>query len=200
MAMKTLVAWSLAALLAGAAMTAHADNDRHERTHGFGRHAQHDRRDAHTRSHQQPRRHLDSARNRHHNQWASNPRGGDRQHRADFARQRMPSRHESVVLRGMDRSHWRRYEHGQRYSGRGWTPSHRTTGYVRSYAHRTQHWHRGARLPASYYAPRYIVNDYGYYGLRRPPRGHCWVRVNGDVVLAALASGVIVEVVNDLFY
>jgi Ni/Co efflux regulator RcnB len=36
--------------------------------------------------------------------------------------------------------------------------------------------------------------------LHRPPHGHHWVRVDGDVVLAAIATGVIVAVVSDLFY
>ncbi len=34
----------------------------------------------------------------------------------------------------------------------------------------------------------------------RPRVGHHWVRVNNDVVLAAVASGLVVSVVNGLFY
>ncbi len=71
---------------------------------------------------------------------------------------------------------------------------HRPAGY-RAYA-----WHRGAHLPAAYYAPRYVVRDYRSYKLYAPPRGHHWVRVDNDVVLAAVATGVIVAVVNNLFY
>jgi Ni/Co efflux regulator RcnB len=36
--------------------------------------------------------------------------------------------------------------------------------------------------------------------LYRPPHGHQWVRVDHDVVLAAIATGAVVAVVNDLFY
>jgi Ni/Co efflux regulator RcnB len=51
----------------------------------------------------------------------------------------------------------------------------------------------------AYYAPRYVVHDYGHYRLRQPPRGHHWVRVNNDVVLAAITGGVVAEVVTGMF-
>jgi Ni/Co efflux regulator RcnB len=55
-------------------------------------------------------------------------------------------------------------------------------------------------LPAAYYSSRYVVRDYHVYRLSPPPRGYHWVRVNNDVLLAAVASGVVVSVVNGLFY
>jgi Ni/Co efflux regulator RcnB len=61
-------------------------------------------------------------------------------------------------------------------------------------------WRRGERLPPAYRSSGYYVSDYGRYGLRAPPRGHAWVRVNNDVVLTALATGLILEIVNDRFY
>jgi Ni/Co efflux regulator RcnB len=72
--------------------------------------------------------------------------------------------------------------------------------YYRPVGYRPYTWHRGARLPAAYCAPRYIVHDYHAYDLYRPPHGHHWVRVDGDVVLAAIATGAVVAVVNNLFY
>jgi Ni/Co efflux regulator RcnB len=72
--------------------------------------------------------------------------------------------------------------------------------YYRPVGYRTYAWHRGARLPAAYYAPRYVVHDYRAYDLYRPPHGHHWVRVDGDVVLAAITTGLVVAVVNDWFY
>lgn len=55
-------------------------------------------------------------------------------------------------------------------------------------------WRRGQRLPSHYRSSAYYVNDYGRYGLRAPPRGHRWVRADNDYVLAAIATGLIVQV------
>jgi Ni/Co efflux regulator RcnB len=38
------------------------------------------------------------------------------------------------------------------------------------------------------------------YRLRPPPRGHYWVRVDNDVLLTAIATGLIVDVAYNLFY
>jgi Ni/Co efflux regulator RcnB len=72
--------------------------------------------------------------------------------------------------------------------------------YYRPSGYRYYSWSRGARLPSAYYAPRYVVHDYAHYRLYSPPRGHHWVRVDHDVVLAAIATGAVVAVVNNLFY
>ena len=70
--------------------------------------------------------------------------------------------------------------------------------YPRGYAYRT--WSRGQVLPRGYFASPYYVDNYSYYGLRAPPRGYRYVRVGNDVVLAAIAGGVIAEVIGNLFY
>ena len=70
----------------------------------------------------------------------------------------------------------------------------RPNGY---YSHR---WVRGDRLPAPYYAHPYRVADYGVWGLRPPPRGYHWVRVDGDAVLAAIATGIVLETVFHAFH
>ena len=54
-------------------------------------------------------------------------------------------------------------------------------------------WHRGDRLPTNYRDNRYVVNDWQSHHLRRPPSGYHWVNVNGDFVLAAVATGVITD-------
>ena len=54
-------------------------------------------------------------------------------------------------------------------------------------------WHKGDRIPASYRDKRYEVRDWKARHLRQPPRGYHWVSVNGDYVLAAVATGVIAE-------
>ncbi|HVY82148.1 MAG TPA: RcnB family protein [Steroidobacteraceae bacterium] len=64
------------------------------------------------------------------------------------------------------------------------------------YAHT---WRRGERLPVAYYAPRYVIVDYHECGLRAPPVGYHWVRVNNDAVLAAVATGVVLDVAFHLF-
>lgn len=61
-------------------------------------------------------------------------------------------------------------------------------------------WARGDRLPIAYRAPEYIVPDAVAYHLAPPPPGYCWVRVNNRAVLAAIATGVILDVVNNAFH
>lgn len=60
-------------------------------------------------------------------------------------------------------------------------------------------WSRGDRLPDSYRARSYVV-DYRAYHLNQPPRGYQWVRVNNDVMLVAITSGLISQVVFSMFY
>lgn len=63
-------------------------------------------------------------------------------------------------------------------------------------AHAYPRWSRGARYDTRGYAPTYVVRDYGYYGLRQPPRGHHWRRDDrGDFILVAVATGLIASVI-----
>jgi Ni/Co efflux regulator RcnB len=55
-------------------------------------------------------------------------------------------------------------------------------------------WHRGDRLPDQYRDRNYVVDDWHGHGLRQPPRGYHWVGVDGDYVLAAVATGVIASI------
>jgi Ni/Co efflux regulator RcnB len=64
--------------------------------------------------------------------------------------------------------------------------------------YQARQWHRGDKLPASYRGKGYVV-DYRHYGLGAPPRGYQYVRVNNDVVLTAIATGVVASVVYQLF-
>lgn len=64
--------------------------------------------------------------------------------------------------------------------------------------YQTRQWHRGDKLPANYRGKAYVV-DYRHYGLGAPPRGYQYVRVNNDVVLTAIATGVISSVILQLF-
>lgn len=71
--------------------------------------------------------------------------------------------------------------------------------YVYPRGHRHYDWHIGYRLPSAYYARPYYI-DYRYYRLPPPPYGYQWVRIDNDVVLVALASGLIADILYDLFY
>ena len=54
-------------------------------------------------------------------------------------------------------------------------------------------WHKGDRVPAEYRDKSHEVTDWKARHLRQPPSGYHWVNVNGDFVLAAVATGVIAD-------
>ena len=61
------------------------------------------------------------------------------------------------------------------------------------YGH-TQRYYRGGYLPRQYLAGNYYVNNWqAYPGLYAPPYGYQWVDTGGDFVLAAIATGLIVN-------
>ncbi|MGI4860678.1 MAG: RcnB family protein [Janthinobacterium lividum] len=55
-------------------------------------------------------------------------------------------------------------------------------------------WHRGDRLPPPYRGPNYVIDDWRGYGLDAPPRGYHWLGINGEYVLAAVATGAIATI------
>jgi Ni/Co efflux regulator RcnB len=61
--------------------------------------------------------------------------------------------------------------------------------------HRHHDYRRGERIEVVYMEPRYYVEDYDYYELREPPRGHRWVRTeDGRFILVAVATGIIADI------
>lgn len=55
-------------------------------------------------------------------------------------------------------------------------------------------WAVGQRYHDYYRGPVYVVNDYGYYHVRRPPRGYHWVRDDrGNLLMVAIATGIIAD-------
>jgi Ni/Co efflux regulator RcnB len=54
---------------------------------------------------------------------------------------------------------------------------------------------RGGRLPSQYRSNQYVVNNYREHHLRPPPRGYHWVQTGGDYVLAAVATGIIADLI-----
>ena len=65
----------------------------------------------------------------------------------------------------------------------------------RGYEPRPAEWRRGGRLPPEYRGRNYVVNDYRAYRLQPPPRGYHWVGVGGEFALAAIATGIIAQII-----
>lgn len=82
---------------------------------------------------------------------------------------------------------WRRY---QRDQARDWRRDRR------EYRREMRRWHRGAVIPYDYRRSWY-VRDYRRYGWAPPPRGYGYYRTDtGDIVLAAIATGVILSLLD----
>lgn len=129
---------------------------------------------------------------RWYSQQSRDDRGDDR--RDDWRDARRDERRYDHRYRDDDRRH-RDYDRRDQRGGRYWAGE-----YRRPWGYRSHHWRRGERLPAAYYARPYVVKDYRRCHLRQPPRGAHWVRVNQDVVLAAIATGIVLDVVYNRFY
>ena len=41
----------------------------------------------------------------------------------------------------------------------------------------------------------FVVNDWGWFHLRRPPRGYHWVRYGDDFLMVAIATGLIADLI-----
>ena len=101
----------------------------------------------------------------------------------------------------------RRGHHGWDDRGRGHDRDrrddrrHYSAGYREGYRDARRHdrrpphgWARGHDYRRGYRGPVYVVNDYHHYDLRRPPRGHHWVRDDrGNYLLVAVATGIIAD-------
>ncbi|MDH1012104.1 RcnB family protein [Pseudomonas nicosulfuronedens] len=55
-------------------------------------------------------------------------------------------------------------------------------------------WRRGVVVEPNYRGDRYWVTDWQARHLYAPPRDHRWLYVNGDYILVAIASGLIVNI------
>lgn len=90
---------------------------------------------------------------------------------------------------GHDRRDEARYDH----DGRG-------DHDVYYYGARGPEWHRGGRLPAQYREHQYVVDNWHEHHLAPPPRGYHWVQVGNDYVLAAIATGIIAQLLLNSSY
>ena len=92
----------------------------------------------------------------------------------------------NYVERGHDRDRDGRPDDRDRYDNR--------RGHAYGHGH---HWRRGERFD-NYRSHSYIVSDYRRHGWRAPPRGYAYYRTDsGDVVLAALATGLIASIISN---
>ena len=134
-------------------------------------------------------------------EWRRDRRDDRRDWRQDRREDRRDWRHDRRADRGdrNDRNWWRGRSDFRDYRGarRGYyyAPSY---GYYRVepryYGYR---WQRGHTLPYAYRS--YYVRDPHFYGLRPAPRGYRWVHANNDIVLIALATGLIADMVMNVY-
>jgi Ni/Co efflux regulator RcnB len=110
-----------------------------------------------------------------------------------------PDQHQQQGYNDRDRHdndrHDQRDNQYERHAGKRYKAPSR---YQPPRGYQARQWHRGDKLPSSYRSKAYVV-DYRHYGLGAPPRGYQYVRVNNDVVLTAVATGVIASVIFQLF-
>lgn len=116
-----------------------------------------------------------------------------RDDRREWRQDRRDDRREWRQDRREYRQDVRAYERWQRAERR-----YNAGRYAPPRGYHTRQWSYGQRIP-SYYSNGYVVNNYSAYGLRAPPRGYHYVRSGNDVVLAAVAGGLITAVIAGLF-
>lgn len=124
--------------------------------------------------------------------WAGNdPRRRYDRDRTRYDRERYRYDHERYRY---DRDRYR-YDRN-RYADRG------RYGYGRPawYSWPYRSWGRGQHIPRSWWGGGgwnpYMIGNYGRYGLYHPPRGFAWIRYHDDLLLVALTSGLVREVMR----
>ncbi|MGM8851205.1 RcnB family protein [Salinicola halophyticus] len=88
--------------------------------------------------------------------------------------------------------------HGHDYGGPHGRDDHHDHGRHDHGRYRDHHhdWREGGHIASRYYRDdRYWVRDWHSRHLPQPPHGHRWMRIDGDYVLAAVATGVIAAIV-----
>ncbi|WP_292045327.1 MULTISPECIES: RcnB family protein [unclassified Brevundimonas] len=117
-----------------------------------------------------------------------------RDFRREQRHERRDFRHEQRRERHAYREEQRAYARWQQAQRRYHAPR-----YVPPRGYEVRSWRYGQRMPSYYRTNDYVVRDYGRYGLRAPPHGYQYVRSGNDVVLAAVAGGLITAVIAGLF-
>jgi Ni/Co efflux regulator RcnB len=95
---------------------------------------------------------------------------------------------------------WERRADDNRRDGGRYTRQERYNDHrrgVRDQRRDYRRWQRGAVIPQGYRSTWY-VRDYNRYGYGPPPRGYGYYRTNtGEVVMAAIATGLIVSLLTN---
>jgi Ni/Co efflux regulator RcnB len=76
----------------------------------------------------------------------------------------------------------------------------RLGAYQRPPGYYFRQWSTGAVLPRLFWAQNYWLTSPGTYGLRPPPPGTQWVRVDYDALLISNSTGQIIDIVYNIFY
>jgi Ni/Co efflux regulator RcnB len=103
--------------------------------------------------------------------------------------------HRDNDRRDNDRN-WDQSQHNGYYVGKAWHagPPPVEIQHRNDYRPAYKAWARGDHL--GYYNTRYVVVDYRERHLKRPPHGYHWVQDDrGDLILAAVAGGLIASVI-----
>jgi Ni/Co efflux regulator RcnB len=110
-------------------------------------------------------------------------------------------RHDNGRHNGWDRhdNRWDNGRHNGYYYNNRWSYGAPPAYYYGRPGYRPGYnaWRRGGYLPPYYRGNGYVIRDYGYYRLRPPPRGYYWYRAGNDYVLAAIATGLIFDIINN---
>jgi Ni/Co efflux regulator RcnB len=114
-------------------------------------------------------------------------RYGDRR---DIREERRDLREAREELRE-DRQDWRAYKQRNRNAFRGGR-------FDAPFRYRS--WNNGVAIGASYYAPRYRVNNYSAYRLPQPGRYQTYVRHYNDVLLVNTRTGRVVQVYRGFYW
>ena len=125
----------------------------------------------------------------------------DRQDRREQREDRRDDRQDRREFRQDQRQDRQEFRQDQRQYAR-WQQSQRRYNaprYVAPRGYAVRQWSYGQRMPSYYRTNAYVVRDYGRYGLRQPPHGYHYIRSGNDVVLTAVATGLITAVIAGLF-
>jgi len=124
---------------------------------------------------------------------------GDRGRYDDRGGRGYDGRHNNGRHNGWDRgARWDNGRHNGYYYNNRWSYGAPPSDYYGRPGYRPGYtaWRRGGYLPPYYRGHGYVIQDYGYYRLRPPPRGYYWYRAGNDYVLAAIATGLIFDIIN----
>lgn len=147
-------------------------------------------------NHHDSRERHGSRQERHERREVRHEPGDDRR---DARHERRDDRHFSVVQQPRRYAGYERYDRHdpsrRYYASRTYRPAH---AYVAPRGHRYARWNVGHRMPPPFYARPYYIDPLAYQ-LRMPPRGYRWVRVDRDVYMVSVASGLIADVLYGIF-